>query len=109
VSAFAIMVDFRLKPGALPLFRPLIDANARASCADEPGCQRFDVLEPEGEPDRIVLYEIYDDGAAFEAHTRTAHFKSFDAESARHVARKLVTRLDLVCEGSARAKEGAPA
>ena len=37
-------------------------------CTDEPGCRRFDVVEPQGEPDRVLLYEIYDDEAAFDAH-----------------------------------------
>ena len=41
---------------------------------DEPGCRRFDVVEPPGEADRILLYEIYDDRAAFEAHLKTPHF-----------------------------------
>ena len=65
---FVIMVDFRLKPGAKASFRRLINDNARASCRDEPGCRRFDVMESPSEVDRIVLYEIYDDRAAFGAH-----------------------------------------
>ncbi len=101
MSGFVIMVDFRLKPGAKSAFRRLIDDNARASCRNEPGCRRFDVLEAPGEADRIVLYEIYDDRAAFGAHLETRHFASFNAASAALVADKKVTELDLVCEGSA--------
>ena len=101
MSGFVIMVDFRLKPGAKSAFRRLIDDNARASCRDEPGCRRFDVMELPGEADRIVLYEIYDDRAAFGAHLETRHFASFNAASAALVADKKVTELDLVCEGSA--------
>jgi quinol monooxygenase YgiN len=102
VSGFVVIVDFRLAPGARARFRPLVDANATASVREEPGCRRFDVVEPAGEQDRIVLYEIYDDEAAFDAHCRAAHFLSFDAESAPLVAEKLVMRAELVCEGSAR-------
>ena len=76
MSGFVIMVDFRLKPGAKASFRRLIDDNARASCRDEPGCRRFDVMESPAEADRIVLYEIYDDRAAFGAHLKTGHFAS---------------------------------
>jgi autoinducer 2-degrading protein len=101
MSAFVIMVDFRLKPGAKIAFRRLIDDNARASCRDEPGCRRFDVMESPDEADRIVLYEIYDDRAAFGAHVKTSHFASFNEASAALVADKKVTELDLVCEGSA--------
>jgi quinol monooxygenase YgiN len=99
MSGFVVIVDFRLKSGALAEFRPMIDANARASVRDEPGCRRFDVVESRGEPDRVLLYEIYDDEASFNQHCRTAHFLSFDSDSARFVAEKLVVQGDLVCEG----------
>ncbi len=95
-----IIVDFQLKPGSRDAFRRLIDENAIASARGEPGCRRFDVLEPAGTRDRIVLYEIYDDRAAFDAHRRTAHFAAFDAASAAYVKSKTVTEYALVCAGS---------
>lgn len=98
MSGFVVIVDFRLKSGALAEFRPMIDANARASVRNEPGCRRFDVVEARGEPDRVLLYEIYDDETSFDQHCRTAHFLSFDADSARFVAQKIVVQGDLVCE-----------
>jgi quinol monooxygenase YgiN len=85
------MVDFRLKPGTFERFRSLIVENARASVRDEPGCRQFDVVTPIGEADRVVLYEIYDDAAAFEVHKRTPHFAAFDRDSAPLVAAKAVT------------------
>ncbi len=100
MSGFVIVVDFRLKAGARPAFRPLVDANAAASVRHEPRCRRFDVVEPEGEPDRVLLYEIYDDAAAFDDHCRTPHFLNFEAASAPLVDEKTVTRAALVCEGS---------
>lgn len=101
MNGFVVMVDFRLRPGARSDFRRLIDENARASCRDEAGCRRFDVLEPPSDADRVVLYEIYDDRAAFHAHVETGHFARFNEASASLVADKQVTELDLVCEGSA--------
>jgi quinol monooxygenase YgiN len=101
MSGFVIVVDFKIKPGETRNFRRLIDENARASVRDEPGCRRFDVLANGKDPDRILLYEIYDDRAAFDAHRRTPHFAVFDRESAALVADKSVMEYDLVCEGSA--------
>jgi len=101
MSGFVILVDFRLKAGSMADFRRLIDENARTSCREEPGCRRFDVLEPAGEGDRIVLYEIYDDRAAFDAHVKTRHFARFNEASAALVAAKSVTEFNLMCEGSA--------
>lgn len=96
-----ITVEFRLKPGARDAFRPLVDENARASARDEPGCRRFDVLEPAGQPDTIFLYEIYDDRAAFDAHVASGHFRKFHAETESLVAGKIVVEYELVCEGTA--------
>lgn len=95
-----IIVDFRLKPGSRSAFRRLVDDNAIASVRDEPGCRRFDVLEPPAESDRVVLYEIYDDRAAFDAHLKTPHFAIFNTASTPHVADKAVTEYALVCAGS---------
>jgi autoinducer 2-degrading protein len=101
MSGYVIMVDFRLKPGTLKAFRALIDENAVMSCATEAGCRRFDVLEPKDGGDRVILYEIYDDRAAFEAHIKTAHFHTFNNASTTLVAEKVVSDYHLVCEGSA--------
>ena len=100
MSAFVITVDFTLKPGAMAAFRKLIDKNAQDSCADEPGCQRFDVLVPTEPGDRVFLYEIYDDRAAFDAHLKTPHFAAFNRESEALVISKTVAQYNLACEGS---------
>ena len=100
MSAFVITVDFKLKPGAMATFRKLIDKNARDSCAVEPGCQRFDVLAPIEPGDRILLYEIYDDRAAFDVHLKSPHFAIFNRESESLVISKTVVQYNLACEGS---------
>lgn len=101
MSGYVVMVDFRLKPGMRASFRALIDANAISSVRDEAGCRRFDVMEVRDQPDRVVLYEIYDDEAAFEEHCRSAHYDRFNLESASLVDLKSVLLCDLVVEGSA--------
>jgi len=98
MSGFVVLVDFKLKPGALDAFRELIDLNATASVRDEAGCRRFDVMVARGEADRVLLYEIYDDEAAFDEHCNTPHFHQFDKQSAPLVETKLVTVCDLVLE-----------
>ncbi len=99
--SFVIVVDFKIKPGQVAAFRKLIDANARASVRDEPGCSRFDVCASRKDPDRVLLYEVYDDRAAFDAHLKTGHFAVFNEASAPLVADKIVAEYDLVVEGSA--------
>jgi len=92
---FAIIVTFRIKDDAFADFLDLVRANAAASLADEPGCHRFDVLTDPKAPGTVVLYEIYDDEAAFQQHMRMPHFHTFDAAVAPMVAEKSVRALDL--------------
>ena len=98
-GGYIIVVDFRVRPGQMAAFRTLIDENARASVRDEEGCSRFDVCADRKDPNRILLYEIYDDRAAFDVHLKTPHFAVFNEKSAPLVADKTVSECDLVCVG----------
>lgn len=101
MNPYVIVVDFHVKPGSKSEFRRLLEENARTSCRAEPGCRRFDVLEPADGVNRILLYEIYEDRRAFDHHLASPHFAKFDAESRPHIAAKNVTAYSLVIEGSA--------
>ncbi|SLN31855.1 autoinducer-2 (AI-2) modifying protein LsrG [Pseudoruegeria aquimaris] len=92
---YAVTVTFRIKPGQMDAFLPLMLANARTSLAEEPGCLQFDTCRTPGE-DVIFLYEIYTDRAAFDAHLASAHFKAFDAEVAAMVEDKQVALFEEV-------------
>lgn len=95
-----ILVEFELAPEARDEFRRLVLENAAASLRDEPGCRQFDVLVGEGEPgDRMVLYEIYDDAAAFDAHLATEHYARFAAATEPMVRQKTVRRLSFAAAG----------
>ena len=43
----------------------------------EPGCMRFDVHQSRKDPRRFMLYELYRDDAALDAHRRTPHFLDY--------------------------------
>ena len=88
-----IYVEFTIKAAAVERFRALILENARLSLANEPGCRRFDVLIDAASPNRIVLYEIYKDPAAFDAHMATAHYKAFAAAADALLEERRVERL----------------
>ncbi len=100
MSGYVVLVDFHLKPGAFGKFRESVDINAPQSAQTEPGCRRFDVIEPEGDADAILLYEIYGDRTDFDAHMRSEHYARFDAASVGLVMSKSVRFGALVCEGS---------
>jgi quinol monooxygenase YgiN len=88
-----IMVDFEVKDGLLDQFLPLMAANARKCVEIEPGCSQFDVLTVEGKPNNLVLYEVYDDEAAFQAHRTMPHVAEFLAKARPMLANQKMTRL----------------
>jgi quinol monooxygenase YgiN len=49
----------------------------RAATVAEPGCRAFVVNRSQDDGDRFVLYEQYDDEAAFEAHRASPHFQRY--------------------------------
>ena len=87
---YTIIVEFRIAEGQMDAFLPLMKANAAASVEQEPGCHQFDVVQLDGAPDVIFLYEVYEDRAAFDAHLASEHFAAFEAASAGMIADKSV-------------------
>lgn len=71
---YCLLLKTQLKPGCLDAFMAAMGVNAAASVREEPGCLVFDVLRDRGDPDRVWLYEVYRDEAAFEAHLQAPHF-----------------------------------
>jgi autoinducer 2-degrading protein len=96
VVPLVILVEFLVKPAFVQRFTRLIRANAKASVEREPGCRRFDVLLAPDDPCRFVLYEIYDDAAAFDRHIGTRHFKAFAAATEGQIDERSVRRLGFV-------------
>jgi len=47
----------------------------------EPGCRQFDVVVDPDDRTHMMLYEVYADDRAFEAHQQTPHFKKYVAEA----------------------------
>jgi len=85
---YVVTVLFALNPGLQHDFLPLMSANASASLALEAGCRQFDVCLDPDRPDEVFLYELYDDGEAFQAHLMTPHFKAFASETAPMIAER---------------------
>jgi autoinducer 2-degrading protein len=77
---FTLVVHISIKPENVDAFMPKLDANARAA-RTEPGCRQFEVLVDPGDRTKIMLFEVYNDEAAFEAHQATPHFKKYIAEA----------------------------
>jgi quinol monooxygenase YgiN len=96
MTGYVITVEFDIDPARLDAFLPLMRENAKTSLRDEKGCRRFDVCRPRDVPNRVFLYEIYDDEAAFQAHLHSAHFKAFAAATKEMITARRIVACDLV-------------
>ena len=78
--SFVLQVQIRIKPENVDSFIAKALENA-AHSRKEPGCRQFDVLVDPKDRTVAMLYEVYVDDKAFEAHQQTAHFKKYVAEA----------------------------
>ncbi len=92
---FVVVAEFEVKPGELERFLELAKTDASQSVAKEPGCQQFDVTVDRA-TSRVLLYEVYDDQAAFDAHLQTPHLAAFRAGIESLVVSRNVHRLTRV-------------
>lgn len=71
---YIIVAPIQIKEGHKAAFIEAMLDDARGSVNNEPGCLRFDVIQDGADANRIWLYEVYEDEAAFQAHLQAPHF-----------------------------------
>jgi len=76
---FIVAADLNVEPSNHDLFLPHVLENARLTRTSDPGCRQFDVKVNPQQRGEFLLYEVYDDRAAFDAHQASAHLKAFRA------------------------------
>src|SRR5258708_30791704 len=79
-TMFVLSVDLRIKRENVESFIAKAIENA-ADSRKEPGCRQFDVLVDPKDRTQVMLYEVYADEKAFDAHQQSAHFKKYLAET----------------------------
>jgi len=71
-----VIAQYRTKAGRGDDVAAVLALHHAATVA-EPGCRAFVVNRSQDDGDRFVLYEQYDDEAAFRAHRESPHFKRY--------------------------------
>jgi len=66
---FALIASIEAAPGRRDELLPLLLAHRARCLKDEPGTLLFEVMLPRDEQTKIMLYEVYTDEAAFNAHS----------------------------------------
>ncbi|MEQ1941533.1 antibiotic biosynthesis monooxygenase [Mesorhizobium sp. VNQ89] len=71
---FVQLVHIRLKPGCVEQFLEVFRVNYEGTRA-EPGNYRFDVLQDPEDENHFVIYEVFENAAAVDAHRQTEHYR----------------------------------
>jgi quinol monooxygenase YgiN len=66
----AVLGTIEVQPGTRDQALPAVLAHRERSLRDEPGTLQFEVLVPNDDPNKIHLFEVYADTAAFVAHMK---------------------------------------
>lgn len=67
-----VVATIEIAPGRFDDYLPLLMAHRARVLKDEPGTLQFEVLQPRDDKTKLMLYEVYRDDAAFEAHLKGA-------------------------------------
>ena len=76
---YIVTVEFVVWPKHVEAFHQAMQRQAQNSLTFEPDCHQFDVCVDPQDREKIFLYEVYTDNAAFKAHLASDHFLDFDA------------------------------
>ena len=86
MPAIALVVEIRTQPGQRDAFLARLRRHRENVLANEPGCQGFEILLAEEEPDTLVLYESYRDEQALRDHDAAPYFQAYREDTAVMIA-----------------------
>jgi quinol monooxygenase YgiN len=81
------LVELDIVPAEMDKFMVAIKENGAAS-VKEPGCRVFNIAVSSKDPNHVLLFEVYDNAAALDAHRTTDHLKKYQAATANMVAKR---------------------
>ena len=85
MKELVLAVSLKIKSDCVDKFMAEALKNGKAARETEPGCKQFDIVVDPNDPTKAMLYEIYADEAAFEAHQQTPHFKHYLANALQYL------------------------
>jgi len=81
------VVEYDIVPGQIDAYLAALKENGAAT-VKEPGCHEFDILVSQKDPNHVLIFEVYNDAAAVQAHRETEHFKKYAATIKDMVAKR---------------------
>jgi len=92
-------VDLDIAPDQMAKYLEAIKENGAAS-VKEPGCREFNIAVLADNPNHVVLFEVYDNEAALNAHRNTDHYKKYQATTANMVISRNIRVASMVALNS---------
>ena len=96
VTKLALIGTIEIVPGQRQELLTLLMAHRALCLRDEPGTLQFEVLAPDGDNTKVLLYEVYLSDGAFEVHRNSPSLAQFRKEAIGTIAKLSVTRCTLV-------------
>lgn len=88
----AIIATIDVAPGRRDQFVHLLMAHKARCLKDEPGTLQFEVMLPREDNTKVLLYEVYQDDAAFDTHFNGASITRLREEAAGMILKLQGTR-----------------
>jgi quinol monooxygenase YgiN len=92
MSKLVIMGSIEAAPGKRDQVASLLLAHRGRCLNDEPGTLQFEVALPREDDSRILIYEVYQDDAAFALHRNAPSIGRWREETAGMVVKMIATR-----------------
>ena len=98
MSAIALFVELDIVPGRREDYIARARTHRDNVLKNEPDCRRFDISVPEDSDDKVRLYEVYADQAAFDHHMGTAYMAEYREDTGPMIASRALARAVLANE-----------
>ncbi len=75
------IAELEIDPVQIDAYNVALRAEISASIRLEPGVLALYAVAVKGHPEQVRIFEIYADQAAYEAHLKTPHFRTYKSET----------------------------
>jgi quinol monooxygenase YgiN len=92
MSKLAIVGTIEVAPGTRDQVASLLMAHRARCLKDEPGTLQFEVLLPREDDARVLIYELYQDDAAFDVHRKAPSIAQWREETTGMIVKVIASR-----------------
>jgi quinol monooxygenase YgiN len=94
------IAELEIYPHQLDAYKAALKEEISASIEKEPGVLTLYAVSQKGHPEQIRLFETYRDGASYQAHLQSPHFKKYKEQTRQMVKSLMLLETDPIMLGS---------